>query len=324
MAYDAIRAQMDALMGAERDVPEEQKKNLTLHFYDDEVDKLWLAGFSPHDALSNTKSDIGPPPGRQEPLSLKHEWDALPKEEKDKYGYEYDLKVELEKHIEQMEAKIKRTKERVEVQNPLERLPPEVAEQVAMMETEIRKLQTESETLGEEGDVDQSLALHNEAAEIEKKRGDLVRSAAPPNEKQQFVCETSGLIYSSTDNDARIRDLQSGRQFIGWKKIRDHLVKLRAMNPPRGERGYARSKINADREANGEKVEDSGREKGRDRSRDRGDRDRDRDRDRERHDRGRDSRRDYNRSDSRRSDGRRDEGRRDDRRDDRRDSDRRR
>ena len=67
------------------------------------------------------------------------------------------------------------------------------------------------------------------------------------------------------------------------------------MNPPRGERGYARSKINADREANGEKVEDSGREKGRDRSRDRGDRDRDRDRDRERHDRGRDSRRDYNR-----------------------------
>ena len=63
---------------------------------------------------------------------------------KDKYGYEYDLKVELEKHIEQMEAKIKRTKERVEVQNPLERLPPEVAEQVAMMETEIRKLQTES------------------------------------------------------------------------------------------------------------------------------------------------------------------------------------
>ena len=40
MAYDAIRAQMDALMGAERDVPEEQKKNLTLHFYDDEVSLL--------------------------------------------------------------------------------------------------------------------------------------------------------------------------------------------------------------------------------------------------------------------------------------------
>ena len=37
MAYDAIRAQMDALMGAERDVPESQKKNLVPHFYDDDV-----------------------------------------------------------------------------------------------------------------------------------------------------------------------------------------------------------------------------------------------------------------------------------------------
>ena len=63
------------------------------------------------------------------------------------------------------------------------------------------------------------LCLHVQAAEIEKKRKDFIRQATPPNEKQQFVCDVSGLIYASTDNEARIRDLQSGRQYIGWKKV---------------------------------------------------------------------------------------------------------
>jgi len=312
---------MDALMGSERDVPESERTNKENHFWDDDVDKLWLAGFSPQNALSNTKSDIGPPPGKQE-LAMKQEWDELSQEEKDKYGYEYDLKVELEKQVEEMDRKIKRTKERIEVQNPLERLPPEVADQVREMEEQIRKLQAESEKLGEEGDVDQSLALHNEAAEIERKRGDLVRQSAPPNEKQQFVCEVSGLIYSSTDNDARIRDLQSGRQFLGWKKIRDYCVKLRAQNPQRGVPGYARSKHG-----------DSGGDGGQGGKRDDGGRDRERDRDRDRHDdRPRDHRRDdrdrrdrYD-NDRKRDDRRSDDRGRDDRshRDDRRPDDRRR
>lgn len=287
---------MDALMGAERDVPEDLRKNVKLQFYDDEVDKLWLAGFSPHQALENTKNDLGPPPGQQE-TRWKNEWDALPQEEKDKYGFEFKLKEELEKLVEDFDRKIKRTKERIEVQNPLESLPPEVAQEVGLLDEQIRVLQEESGKLGEEGDVDQSLALHNEAGTLETKRADLVRSSSDPKQKQQFVCEVSGLIYSSTDNEQRIRDLQTGRQYIGWKKIRDHLVKLKAQNPPPGIPGYGRKSA-----AGGEGSEAK-------------DRDRDRDRD---HDSRRDSRRDDYRRDDRRDDRR--DSRRDDRRDDRRDS----
>jgi hypothetical protein len=298
-------------MGAERDVPEDLKKNKVLHFWDEEVDKLWLAGFSPHRALEGTKSDIGEPPGRQE-NDCRNEWEALSQEDKDKYGYEYDLMRELERLVQEADRKIARTKERVEESNPLEKLPSEVADQIRMMETQIQELQAESGRLGEEGDVDQSLTLHNEASDIQKKRAELLKQSVNPNEKQQFVCEVSGLIYSSTDNDQRIRDLQSGRQYLGWKKIRDHLVKLKGKNPKRGIPGYAESKASGDDD---ERV---------DKPRERDLEERDRDRERDRYDRGdrRDRRDRYDDRDRRNRYDDRDR-RRDDRRDERRSDDRR-
>ena len=63
------------------------------------------------------------------------------------------------------------------------------------------------------------------------------RCAAPRNDaKKQYVDEVSGLVYSSTDNEARIADLQAGRQYQAWKAIRERLLAFKA-NPPPGRTG---------------------------------------------------------------------------------------
>ncbi|RWW23167.1 hypothetical protein GW17_00012595 [Ensete ventricosum] len=56
---DAIRKQLDVLMGANRngDVAEVNRK-----YYDRDVCRLFLAGLCPHDLFQLTKMDMGPCP----------------------------------------------------------------------------------------------------------------------------------------------------------------------------------------------------------------------------------------------------------------------
>merc|ERR1712086_206577 len=303
---DAMRAMLDTLMGTDRDIPEEERAANKKNFWDDAVDKGYLCGFSPYTVLLNTKSDLGPNPAQIQEIQMRDEWGDLPQEEKDKYGYEKLLKDHLEQLVSEMDRKILRTKERVETSDPISLLGPEDAERVTDLNGQILELQKKSESLGEEGDIDGSLALHQQAEQLRVQKDDIERAAAPPNEKRQFVCEVSGLIYSSTDNEARIRDLQAGRQYIGYKQIRDKLVELKAKNPPRGIHGYPnepsrdRSRDRSDRSrADRPERERSPRRDRRDRydDRDRRDKDRDRDRDRgSRRDRDRDRGHDERRS----------------------------
>jgi len=245
-----------------------------------------LSGFSPYNVLRDTKSDLGPNPCPVQETALCQEWQQLPQEEKDKYGFEYDLKTHLEQLVSEHDRKIHKTKERIESSNPVSLLCAEEASKVTELLSSIAELQKKSQELGEDGDIDGSLALHQQAEQLRVQKDDIERAAAPANEKRQFVCEVSGLIYSSTDNEARIRDLQAGRSYQGWKQIRDRLVQLRAMNPPKGDPGYNRAKPREQREE--KRHRSRSRSPRKESSRSRGHHDR-RDRHREDH---RDSRRD--------------------------------
>ena len=51
--------------------------------------------------------------------------------------------------------------------------------------------------------------------------------------------QVSGLVYSSTDNEQRISDLQSGKMYQAWKMMREKLLELKAKNLPElGGGGY--------------------------------------------------------------------------------------
>ena len=83
---DEQRALLDQLMGSQRDVPDELKREV--HFYDREIDKFWLLGVQPFDLFKNTiwapklpvfhRMALGYEwEKREQPLSVLAEWDAL-------------------------------------------------------------------------------------------------------------------------------------------------------------------------------------------------------------------------------------------------------
>lgn len=320
-----MREQMDELMGKGRD---SAAGNNQPTFDDPDVDRYFLCGCSPYELLKGTKSETMPQLERDGFLkerseSLKSQWDELTQEDKDNYGFEFELKEFLQILVDEQDRRITKAKERYEAANDIPpEIPPETKKQIDLIKEQIIELQTQSEVLGEQGDVDESVTAFNKANAMQLQLQAIEQRATPAAPKKQYVDEVSGLVYSSTDNEARIADLQSGRQYKAWKAIRDCLEALKAQNPPR-----AGSK---NREATGGSSAGGAGAGPRDDERERRGDDRGRERDR-RDDRRGDDRRDrddHRRGDDRRGDDRRDRDdhrRGDDRRDrdyDRRDRDR--
>ncbi|KAJ1475203.1 hypothetical protein T484DRAFT_1829281 [Baffinella frigidus] len=97
-ARAAMQAQMDALMGKERDVPVDKRTNRIIQYNDEEVDKFWIAGLSPYVIFRNTRSDLG-------------NWDKIIDDDaKDEFGYEYDLFRLCEQLVSDLDKTIRRTK----------------------------------------------------------------------------------------------------------------------------------------------------------------------------------------------------------------------
>merc|ERR1711904_701226 len=47
-----------------------------------------------------------------------------------------------------------------------------------------------------------------------------------PGGRIMFVCEICGVFINSTDNEARRADHYNGKQYLGWKAIRNKLQQL--------------------------------------------------------------------------------------------------
>lgn len=171
----------------------------------------------------------------------------------------------------------------------------------------MKKLNEESDKAADEGDVDAAEVAVTRIEAVKKMKQDLERSKYPS--KIVSVCQVSGVYLSSADSELRKLDHLKGKQYQGWKAIRDRLSELTAQNPPpsRSARDNGTRRNDSSREGDRDRDYRS-RDRDRDyRGRDRRDRDRgfsSRDRDYRRDwDKGkdRDRGRDYHRSRSRRS-----------------------
>lgn len=195
----------------------------------------------------------------------------------------------LQTLVDEQDRRIARAKERYEQGNQEEaKLPPDVQAEFETLKEQIKELQTQSEVMGEQGDVDASMQAFNKANSLQLHLQGIEARALKADSKRQYVDAISGLVYSSTDNEARIADLQSGRQYKGWKAIREKLIELKERNPPRSGDGRGSVPRNSrsgrsDREAERDRWDEV------DRTR--------KGRDDERRDDGRRDRRDYTRGD---------------------------
>lgn len=113
---DEARALLDQLMGTERDVSLDKRTNKKRHFSDDDVCKHYLCGLAPFSLFRNTKSDLTPEGGynKVQCEESKAQWDALTQEERDSYGYEYELMKVLGGFVADCDRKVRRGQARVE------------------------------------------------------------------------------------------------------------------------------------------------------------------------------------------------------------------
>jgi len=236
---DMMREQMDELMGKNRDTKVGNGESAFQDFSDPKLDTYYLCGCSPYGLLQGTKSEAMPGLEREGFLKDRSEgmrlrWEALPQEEKDKYGYERDLYELLSMLVEEQDRRIVRLKERYERENAELKVEvnTELMNEIESVREQMIELLTQAEVLGENGQVDDAQSAFTRGAAQSSRLQELERRAVPKEAKKQYVDEVSGLVYSSTDNEARIADLQAGRQYQAWKAIRERLLELKAAPPP--------------------------------------------------------------------------------------------
>jgi len=289
---DAFRAQLDELMGKDRNLLPHEKQNKGASFTDADVCKHFLCGFCPNELFTNTKSDLGPCfKIHDENFRDMYQQDK----KKEDYPFEADFFRHLERLIGELDRRIKKGHERLDIQESIPdiELTPETQNQIDAIDLRMQTLLKQMEQLGEEGRVDESQALMKVVDRLKAEKEQFMRGGIPgvtQQEKKMRVCEICGAFLVVGDTEKRTASHMEGKQHLGYAKIRqtlDEHYKRREEEKPK--RGHDREQ---DRERDRTRDRDRYRERDRynDRDRDRNDRDRDRNRDR-----------DYDRRDRKRS-----------------------
>ena len=222
----SVAALLDELMGSERDVPLDERTNKTRRFNDPDVCKHYLCGFDVH-CFRNTRSadELArhlPPADftRVQDDACRAEWEALTDEEKTAYGYERDLKRLLDRLVADCDARIQRAVERVAQEQPsASSLTPEQRSVIDTYVQQIAEQARRAEALGEAGDVDGAQDAVAKVEALTAGKEAMEKRLAP--EKTMSVCPVSGVFMSSTDNEQRRAEHLNGKQYVGWKRVRE-------------------------------------------------------------------------------------------------------
>ncbi|XP_074319590.1 uncharacterized protein LOC141656549 [Silene latifolia] len=280
---DAQRALLDELMGAARNLTDEEKKGYRELKWDDrEACACFMVRFCPHDLFVNTRSDLGPCP-RVHDQKLKESFENSPRHDTFVPRFEAELAQFCEKLVSDLDRKVRRGRERLDQEVELPPPPPitpEKAEQLSVLEEKIKILLEQVESLGEVGKVDEAEALMRKVESLNAEKTALIQ---PPQtalsmltqEKKMALCEICGSFLIANDALERAQSHITGKQHIGYGMVRDFLSEYKTtMEKAKEEERLAREKEAEERRKQREKENES-------RSRRSSSNDRERHRDRE-------------------------------------------
>lgn len=167
-------------------------------------------------------------------------------------------------------------------------LSEEDLRKISIMYKQIADLIDQCEYAADRGDIDRSMDLMKQVDQLKEAARKI---ANPPEEKKIAVCEVSGNFMSSRyihfflfiyfilltcilisiycyfilyirDNDDRMRAHFEGKQFVGWKKVRDKYAQLLKQHPlepgsiSSSSQQYKRDSNNRDRDRERERDRD--------------------------------------------------------------------
>ncbi|XP_063681055.1 putative RNA-binding protein Luc7-like 1 isoform X3 [Bolinopsis microptera] len=202
-AQEQMRKMLDQLMGSGRDGNPE---SAGVHFTDPTVCRAFMTGLCPHTLFTNTKMDLGECP-KVHSEALRADFDEANK--KKNYGFEKEALALLDDFLRTCDRKVEAAKKRLEDQE----LDPESesrANKVHDIAEQIGQKLAKAEQLGNEGNVDESVALLTEIEKLksEKRQAEEeYRNNLPQPQLQQQklrVCEICAAYLCLYDNDRSI------------------------------------------------------------------------------------------------------------------------
>lgn len=297
---DAQRALLDELMGAARNLTEEERKGYKEISWDDrEVCAFYMVRFCPHDLFVNTRSDLGPCP-RIHDQKLKESFEKSPRHDSYVPRFEAELAQFCEKLVMDLDRRVRRGRERLAQEVEVTPPPPisaEKSEQLTVLEEKIKNLLEQVEALGEAGKVDEAEALMRKVDVLNVEKTILTQQTQNDKvmlaqEKKMALCEICGSFLVANDAAERTQSHVTGKQHIGYGMVRDFITEYKeAKEKAREEERLAREKEAEERRKQREKENENRSRRSHSSERDRS-HDRDRDRNREWNGRGsRDDRR---------------------------------
>ncbi|KAE8781503.1 hypothetical protein D1007_45194 [Hordeum vulgare] len=168
---DAIRKQLDQLMGANRngDVREVSRK-----YYDRDVCRLFLAGLCRHDLFQLTKMDMGPCP-KLHSLQLRKEYEEAKAKGMD--NYDRELEETIERLIVECERKIQRALKRLEEEDAKAAIAISITEvtqskEVLEFSKQIKEKMKEIDTFDFEGDTEGKIRATEEVDKLKEQRAE--------------------------------------------------------------------------------------------------------------------------------------------------------
>ncbi|KDD72763.1 LUC7-like protein [Helicosporidium sp. ATCC 50920] len=221
-----MRAMLDELMGPGRDLPAEERAKIqtSRDWRDPQVCRYFLAGFCPYEEFRRTKQDLGDCPAVHD-SSARSAWEALLEETRQGAGHEAELLRWLDRLLQDLERRKEASMARL---NTAPEGPQYLAEDQTRLEVlaaQIAAALASAGDAGEEGDVDVAQALTEEAEALRAQKTQLESAAAARAGNsalkglRQEVCPISGLIINN--DEARMRDHHTGRNYNAWKRLRE-------------------------------------------------------------------------------------------------------
>lgn len=227
---DVARQLLDELMGRNRNL-DPSVKTKELNWEDEEFCTYFMVKFCPHDLFVNTRADLGQCVKLHDEEAKKMYENA--KTSRKKVQYEEDFLRFCSNMINEVDRKILKGKQRLLLMNSkLEGRPvSKQQEQINTMNEKINKLLREAEEAGIRGDVEQAQGLMQMCDQLKEEKDALVKQhesngwsvtaeIAAAQEKQMEVCEVCGAFLIVGDAQQRIDDHLTGKQHLGYSKLR--------------------------------------------------------------------------------------------------------
>uniref|UniRef100_A0A914VEH5 LUC7-like protein n=1 Tax=Plectus sambesii TaxID=2011161 RepID=A0A914VEH5_9BILA len=173
-AVDQMRDMINQLMGTDPSIDDGRER---MPFTDARICRNFLLGCCPHDVLASTRMDMGECQKIHD-VALRADFERSQKE-KD-YFYDLDAYEVLERFFYDCDRKMEIAKKKLaETQEELSQEATEKAEKVLELNENIGKTLAEAEKLGNEGRVEESLALMEKLETLKKEKQDADVSFSP-------------------------------------------------------------------------------------------------------------------------------------------------